>query len=536
MSDQNQALAIQTGGMFAVAPSSIFDNLDRLNQYEKMAEALAASSFIPEAFQKKPAECLIALEYAANLGMRPLMVMQNLHVVKGKPSWDGKFIGSVIKACGRFKNMRYVTGQDGVIEKAWVQGAFDNAGRNVENVPNLTCYVSVLDAQTGDEIKGTLVSIRMAVNEGWYGNKGSKWPNMPEQMLQYRAASFFGRIHVQDILLGMHTNDEVADMQPSYPDSGTGAVEIMPGVESGTGRTRQRRQGAAAPAPVVNIPTAEVPGYETMYPEVLESEEEKAGREAATNAVPFMTPVATPAPAPVVQPAPAVEVPVQAAPVAPAAIPNPEPGPYEFTADTMRVLVKLTKDPVVGNLSEPEAALLKAFGAAFPNLVAIPRTRRGKVEFTQDGNEWLAEQDLPEDMGEPADSGSLGNDVDLEVAVEAHTTQAGDVAPAPVMTAQPGGAAPTQAEANLAARNATAAQQYGSTNGNASNMLGPDALGKFHAAGSPGALAAWPLTGNPVKEAAARESAANVPTPLADAVPDPMAGNDSVADLFDLPA
>ena len=33
-------------------------------------------------------------------------------------------------------------------------------------------------------------------------------------MLQYRAASFFGRQHVADLLLGVQTEEEVVDIQP----------------------------------------------------------------------------------------------------------------------------------------------------------------------------------------------------------------------------------------------------------------------------------------------------------------------------------
>jgi hypothetical protein len=52
----------------------------------------------------------------------------------------------------------------------------------------------------------------MAKAEGWYGKAGSKWKTMPELMLQYRAAAFFGRLYCSDILMGMQTVEEVADI------------------------------------------------------------------------------------------------------------------------------------------------------------------------------------------------------------------------------------------------------------------------------------------------------------------------------------
>ena len=52
----------------------------------------------------------------------------------------------------------------------------------------------------------------MAKAEGW--TKNSKWRTMPQLMLNYRAASFFGRQHVADLLLGVQTEEEVVDIQP----------------------------------------------------------------------------------------------------------------------------------------------------------------------------------------------------------------------------------------------------------------------------------------------------------------------------------
>ena len=50
----------------------------------------------------------------------------------------------------------------------------------------------------------------MAKNEGWLAN--SKWKNMPEQMLGYRAAAFFARMHCPEALAGMQTREEVYDV------------------------------------------------------------------------------------------------------------------------------------------------------------------------------------------------------------------------------------------------------------------------------------------------------------------------------------
>ena len=52
----------------------------------------------------------------------------------------------------------------------------------------------------------------LAKAEGWTANP--KWKNMPEQMLGYRAASFFARMYCPEALMGLQTYEEVEDIEP----------------------------------------------------------------------------------------------------------------------------------------------------------------------------------------------------------------------------------------------------------------------------------------------------------------------------------
>ena len=49
--------------------------------------------------------------------------------------------------------------------------------------------------------------------EGWRKKNGSKWVTMGELMFIYRAAAFWTRIFAPELSLGMHTSDEVEDIQ-----------------------------------------------------------------------------------------------------------------------------------------------------------------------------------------------------------------------------------------------------------------------------------------------------------------------------------
>ena len=77
---------------------------------------------------------------------------------------------------------------------------------------SLTCRCSAVRRKDGKKIYGSPVSLEMAKAEGW--TKNSKWRTMPQLMLNYRAASFFGRQHVADLLLGVQTEEEVVDIEP----------------------------------------------------------------------------------------------------------------------------------------------------------------------------------------------------------------------------------------------------------------------------------------------------------------------------------
>lgn len=118
-----------------------------------------------------------------------------MYVVKGKPSWSGQACLSFIRA--KFTDVKVIyVGTKGT----------DDRG----------CYVKATD-KDGDVLEGTTVTMAMAKAEGWYskkdkyGNETSKWQTMPEQMLAYRAASFFARVHCPETLMGVQVEGEVED-------------------------------------------------------------------------------------------------------------------------------------------------------------------------------------------------------------------------------------------------------------------------------------------------------------------------------------
>ena len=176
----------------------------------RKAESLAKSSIIPREYQNNPSNVLVAMEMADRMEVSVLAVMQNLHVINGRPSWSAQFLIAAVNRSGRFSPLRFrFEGTEG--EDSW------------------GCRAVAVDLGDGEELIGTLVTIRMAKAEGWATKSGSKWKTMPEQMLRYRAAAFWARTQCPELAVGLHTAEEAEDMGPSIADRKAALTEQLDG-------------------------------------------------------------------------------------------------------------------------------------------------------------------------------------------------------------------------------------------------------------------------------------------------------------------
>lgn len=173
--------------------SSIYLKDDAFEMAQRQARSLAASTLVPTEYRgdKGLGNCIVALDIAKRMNISPLTVMQNLIIVHNRPSWSSAWIIAQIQGCGRYESFDYVLSGEG---------------------DSMKCYCSAKRTSDGKLIKGSTVSIAMAKAEGWTRN--SKWKTMPEQMLKYRSATFFGRQYIPDLLLGVQTSEEVVDITP----------------------------------------------------------------------------------------------------------------------------------------------------------------------------------------------------------------------------------------------------------------------------------------------------------------------------------
>lgn len=160
---------------------------------QRVGNALAQSDLIPAQFRGNLPNCIIALELAQRIGASPLMVMQNLYVVHGKPAWSSQFLIAAVNQCGRYTSLQY----------EWT---------GTEGKDDWTCRAYATDKRTTARVQGPAVSLKMAKDQGWYSRKDSKWPSMTELMMVYRAATYFARTNAPELTMGLATADEVHDV------------------------------------------------------------------------------------------------------------------------------------------------------------------------------------------------------------------------------------------------------------------------------------------------------------------------------------
>lgn len=218
------------------APGTGLFNFNNFDQVVRGAELLSSSNIVPETYRsvivKKSgygnnykedrienpnamANCLIALNMANRMGADPLMIMQNLYLIEGRPAWSSTFIIASINSCGRFGTLNFEFTELGNrnIEYQETSGYGKNKQylNKTANIDEFSCVAWAIDKATGERVESSPITLELAIKEGWYFKNGSKWPTMPRQMAMYRAAAFFGRIYAPEVTMGIYTKDEVED-------------------------------------------------------------------------------------------------------------------------------------------------------------------------------------------------------------------------------------------------------------------------------------------------------------------------------------
>lgn len=162
----------------------------------KVARIYAKSSVVPRDYMNNPDNCFVAVEIAGRMGVSPTLVMQNLVVVQGRPAWSGQSCIALVNGCGKFSH------------------DLDFVFEGTPGSDDWGCHCETVRKSDGRKLVGTTITLALAKKEGWYNKNGSKWQSIPQQMLMYRAASWFARTYCPEVLMGFSTADEAEDIAP----------------------------------------------------------------------------------------------------------------------------------------------------------------------------------------------------------------------------------------------------------------------------------------------------------------------------------
>lgn len=203
---------------------NIFGSIEGFEAGQRIAKVFASSSFVPDVYKGNIGNCMIGLNMAIRMNADPLMVLQNLVVVHGTPTFEAKFAIACFNATGRYSTLSYAeVGERG--KDTWGM------------------YAYAIELKTGEVKKGPVVTIQMAKDEGWY-SRNPKWKSIPELMLRYRSASWFIRTTDSGIMMGFQTRDEVEDTDWEEIHATNASVEQLTAEEKLAQAQQQEEQQA----------------------------------------------------------------------------------------------------------------------------------------------------------------------------------------------------------------------------------------------------------------------------------------------------
>lgn len=145
---------------------------------------LADSDLVPKDFKGKPANCLIAIQWGAELGLKPLQALQNLAIINGRPALWGDAVIALVRSSPLCE---YITESD--------------------DGDTAVCRVK----RRGESEEVRTFSMEDAKAAGLAGKAGP-WTQYPKRMRQMRARAFALRDVFPDVLRGMPIAEEVMDI------------------------------------------------------------------------------------------------------------------------------------------------------------------------------------------------------------------------------------------------------------------------------------------------------------------------------------
>ena len=181
----------------ALAPRQQFDlSPQTFEQALTFSNYLADSDMVPKDFKGKPGNCLVAIQWGMEIGLKPLQAMQNIAVINGRPSLWGDAVIALVRSSPLCE---YIIEEDD--------------GRTA------TCKVK----RRGEPEQSRSFSMDDAKAAGLLGKQGP-WTQYSKRMRQMRARAFALRDVFPDVLRGLPVAEEIMD---TPTERHMGQVEVV---------------------------------------------------------------------------------------------------------------------------------------------------------------------------------------------------------------------------------------------------------------------------------------------------------------------
>jgi len=173
-----------------------------LNEAITFSEMLSNSNMVPKAYQGKPQDILVCVQWGMEMGLAPMQALQNIAVINGKPSVYGDAMMALVQASPVCDD---------------VEEYFE--GEGTPN-PVAVCIAS----RKGRKPVTVKFSVEDAKRAGLWAKQGP-WTAYPKRMMQMRARGFALRDAFPDVLKGLISVEEAQD----YPDEAKPRPVAKPG-------------------------------------------------------------------------------------------------------------------------------------------------------------------------------------------------------------------------------------------------------------------------------------------------------------------
>lgn len=169
---------------------------ENFKQALEFAKVMSSSDLVPKDFKGKPENVLVAIQWGAELGLKPMQAMHNIAVINGRPAIWGDAQLAIVQSHPAYE---------------WIKETDDGN--------EATCIIK----RKGEDPHISKFSMADAQTAGLKGKQGP-WTQYPKRMRQMRARAFALRDKFPDALKGIDCAEEAQDMPK---EKNMGAADVV---------------------------------------------------------------------------------------------------------------------------------------------------------------------------------------------------------------------------------------------------------------------------------------------------------------------